>query len=77
MKLAMVFAFVTSAMICYLAPAEAAGCPADPAKSSYSIWKAGELQMNVEATGTHPCGRPMSCTGGSVKRQVRRICRWL
>ena len=33
--------------------------------------------MNVEATGTHPCGCQMTSSGGSVKRQVKRIRRWL
>jgi hypothetical protein len=57
--------------------AQAASCPADAAKASYAIWYAGQLTMKVEATGTHPCGRQMTCTGGSTKRRVERICRWL
>jgi|HubBroStandDraft_6_1064221.scaffolds.fasta_scaffold3889441_1 hypothetical protein len=77
MKLAVVFAIAASAMICAQAPARAAGCAVDPAKASYSIWQKGELKMNVEAIGTHPCGREMSCSGGSIKRRVERICRWL
>jgi hypothetical protein len=57
--------------------AQAASCPTDAAKASYAIWYKGQLQMKVEATGMHPCGRQMTCTGGSVKRRVERICRWL
>ncbi len=59
------------------AVAQAASCPADAAKASYAIWYAGQLTMKVEATGTHPCGRQMTCTGGNTKRRVERICRWL
>ena len=57
--------------------AQAASCPLDAAKASYSIWYEDQLKMNVEATGTHPCGRQMTCAGGSVKRRVQRICHWL
>jgi hypothetical protein len=57
--------------------AQAASCPGNVAKASYAIWYVGQLKMNVEETGTHPCGRQMTCTGGSVKRRVQRICHWL
>lgn len=73
-----VFATLTSLLLMLLAgAAQAASCPADAAKASYAIWYEGQLKMNVEATGTHPCGRQMTCTGGSVKRRAQRICRWL
>ena len=76
MKASLLAALAVSTII-MAAPARAANCPADPEKASFAIWNAGELKMNVEATGTHPCGRQMTCSGGSVKRQVKRICRWL
>jgi hypothetical protein len=77
MKLA-TFAALAALSWGFLSPsAQAASCPADPAKASYAIWKRGELKMNQEETGTHPCGRPMACSGGSIKRRVERICRWL
>jgi hypothetical protein len=75
MKLPLLPALVSLGLSC--GAAQAASCPADAAKASYAIWYEGKLQMNVEATGTHPCGRQMTCTGGSVKRRVQRICHWL
>jgi hypothetical protein len=77
MKLSLLVALAAFSCGCLTAPSQAATCPADPAKASFAIWKEGELKMNVEATGTHPCGRQMACSGGSVKRSVARICRWL
>jgi len=71
------FAAMTAFLAVIASQANAASCPADPERASYAIWKVGELKMKVEATGKHPCGREMTCTGGSVKRQVKRICRWL
>ena len=77
MKVATYVALAALSCGCLTASAEAASCPADPAKASYAIWKRGELKMDQEETGTHPCGRRMACSGGSIKRRVERICRWL
>jgi hypothetical protein len=77
MKLTLLAAVTSLSLGLLTGGAQAASCPTDAAKASYAIWYAGQLTMKVEATGTHPCGRQMTCTGGSTKRRVERICRWL
>ena len=72
-----VFGALAIFLIAVASQASAASCPVDPERASYAIWKMGELKMDVAATGKHPCGREMTCTGGNTKRQVKRICRWL
>ena len=50
-------------------------CPNDASTASYALWAANSLQSNV--TGTHPCGRRISCTPGKINVKGSRTCRWL
>ena len=61
-----------------LAPTSAfAGkCPADPYMASKTIWNWGILKTGQLATGTHPCGRKITCIGGSFQPLIKRSCHW-
>jgi hypothetical protein len=60
-----------------LAPsmAQAQSCPKDASAASYVLWAANTLRDNV--TGTHPCGRRLTCIPGIVGSKPTRKCRWL
>ena len=60
-----------------LAPslAHAQSCPKDASAASYAVWAANTLRDNV--TGTHPCGRRLTCIPGIVSSKPTRRCRWV
>lgn len=60
-----------------VSPAIAASkCPADPFKASTALWNWGDLRTGEVRTGTHPCGRKITCNGGKFNPLVRRSCHW-
>jgi hypothetical protein len=54
----------------------AQNCPATAAKASFELWPAGQLGFGETRTGTHPCGRSLTCIGGNTHRGVQRTCKW-
>jgi len=52
------------------------GCPADPVKASFQVWPMGGLRSMEKATGTHPCGKTLTCYGGNTKHAAARHCEW-
>lgn len=60
-----------------IAPAtlHAQSCPQDASKASYVLWAANTLRDTV--TGTHPCGRRLTCNPGIISAKPTRKCRWL
>lgn len=54
---------------------QAQSCPKDASAASYVLWAANTLRNNV--TGTHPCGRRLTCIPGIVSSKPTRKCRWL
>ena len=57
--------------------AQARSCPADAKKASQTIWPAGTISTGQAVTGTHACGRELTCVGGSLGTTQSRRCRWL
>jgi len=71
------FAFMVIFAAVLSQPPEAAlSCPANAAQASTAIWPDGKLPTGQTFTGTHPCGRPMTCTGGSIAAGTMRKCTW-
>jgi hypothetical protein len=58
------------------APAYAATCPANALKASTAIWAFGDIRYGQTKTAQHPCGRTITCNGGSFEPKVLRHCRW-
>jgi hypothetical protein len=56
--------------------ARAKDCPADPRKASLALWPGGSIATGKTVTGTHPCGRQLTCTGGVSGNFSTRQCRW-
>jgi hypothetical protein len=56
--------------------AHASDCPADARKASLALWPGGSIPTGKTVTGTHPCGRQLTCTGGVPGNFPSRQCRW-
>jgi hypothetical protein len=56
--------------------AMAGACPADPVKASFQVWPEGGLHQMQAQTGTHPCGKSLTCYGGNMKHHTQRQCNW-
>jgi hypothetical protein len=67
----------TFVLVLGLAPSAvlAQSCPRDASRASYALWAANSLRNTV--TGTHPCGRRLTCTPGQVNVKGSRKCHWL
>jgi hypothetical protein len=60
------------------APAHAQkSCPNDATAASTALWGTGTIKTGESVTGTHPCGRRISCIGGTPNAPKSRRCRWL
>ena len=55
---------------------QAAGCPADPRRASLALWPGGSINTGKTVTGTHPCGRKLTCVGGIPGNFSSRQCHW-
>ena len=55
---------------------QAAGCPADPRSASLVLWPGGTIRTGRTVTGTHPCGRVLTCVGGIPGNFASRQCHW-
>ena len=51
-------------------------CPASAFKASTAVWKFGDFRTGETKTARHPCGRMITCTGGSYQPRVLRQCHW-
>ncbi len=70
---------ILAASLIAIAPSagDAKSCPANALKASTAIWPFGVLETGVTRTGTHPCGRQMTCVGGKWgPPQILRQCHW-
>jgi hypothetical protein len=56
-------------------PAHAA-CPANATDASMAVWPPSSIPTGVQVSGTHPCGRKITCNGGRAGQKATRICRW-
>jgi hypothetical protein len=72
-------AFAVTGLALLLLPsvAQAAACPADARKASFEVWGPNTIRTGATATGTHPCGRRITCVGGKSGQGTTRKCRWL
>jgi hypothetical protein len=70
------FAIVTGVVLCS-SVAQAQRCPASANEASNAIWPSGAVRSGRTVTGTHPCGRRITCTGGQLNVKGSRSCRWL
>ncbi len=67
------------ALIVLLAVPSAAGakeCPANPRNASLALWPGGTIPTGQTVAGTHPCGRKLTCTGGTPGNFASRQCHW-
>jgi len=56
--------------------AAADNCPPNARKASLALWPGGTIPTGKAVTGTHPCGRRITCTGGVPGNFASRDCRW-
>ena len=73
-KGALLLIFVASVLAS--SSAFAGKCPADPFKASKTVWNWGILKTGQQATAMHPCGRKITCIGGSFQPDIKRSCHW-
>jgi hypothetical protein len=73
-----IIALLTS-IIVLAAPslAAAASCPANARTASLALWAGGTIPTAKTVTGTHPCGRQLTCVGGTPGNFASRRCHWL
>jgi hypothetical protein len=66
-------------LVVALAPSAvwAKNCPANATKASFAVWPPNSIATGYTATGKHPCGRRLACTGGDTGRTASRRCHWL
>ncbi|MBI1384580.1 MAG: hypothetical protein GC150_06695 [Rhizobiales bacterium] len=57
--------------------ASTGNCPANATAASLSVWGRGSISTGDSVSGRHPCGRRLSCTGGSTRTGRPRTCSWL
>ncbi len=55
---------------------QAKGCPADARSASVALWPGGSIATGKTVTGTHPCGRALTCIGGVPGNFASRRCHW-
>jgi len=55
---------------------EAKDCPANPRNASLVLWPGGTIPTGKTVTGTHPCGRQLTCVGGVPGNFASRECHW-
>lgn len=53
-----------------------ANCPADVFKAGQDIWPAGSIRTGQRKTAQHPCGRRVTCIGGTLGGGRQRTCNW-
>jgi hypothetical protein len=51
-------------------------CPVNANDASRSIWGSGSIGTGKTVTAMHPCGRQITCRGGSLRGRGARDCRW-
>jgi hypothetical protein len=56
--------------------APAAPCPADARAASLALWPGGSIKTGKTVSGTHPCGRQLTCVGGIPGNFSSRECHW-
>ena len=67
---ALVAMLIVAAATLSTSPGHAAGkCQSDPIRASKAVWNWGELRTGEQKTGTHPCGRQITCSGGKFEPQ--------
>ena len=67
----------TSAMAFAPSMAQAQTCPSNAVQASIVVWPMGNIRTGQTVTGTHPCGRRITCTGGNLNTPGSRVCSWL
>jgi len=55
---------------------EAKGRPVNPRNASLALWAGGTIPTGKTVTGTHPCGRQLTCIGGTPGNFSSRECHW-
>jgi len=66
----------TFAALAAASAVQAGGCPADPRRASLALWPGGTIATGKTVTGTHPCGRTLTCVGGVPGNFASRQCHW-
>jgi hypothetical protein len=72
----MLLATLAAALVSSEAAAQKAGgsCPANATRASSALWNNNSLPRDVQVSGTHPCGRKITCRSGSG--DYGRTCWW-
>jgi hypothetical protein len=65
-----------AAVLLAVATAQAQNCPADASKASRTLWASGSISTGKSVSGMHPCGRRITCTGGTSSGRGSRNCHW-
>jgi hypothetical protein len=77
----LVFSFVVTLVALFSqSTAFAQSCPANATQASLAIWRDGQLPSGQTFTRMHPCGRAMTCAGGTPGGAAaggkNRKCAW-
>lgn len=75
MKAALLLALSLTFGVTAASSAQAAACPNHAGKASYAVWGPNTLRGTV--TGSHPCGKKLSCSPGRVDVKGSRNCKWI
>jgi hypothetical protein len=67
---------IALAVVAAPALAAAASCPENARNASLALWAGGTIPTEKTVTGTHPCGRRLSCVGGIPGNFASRECHW-
>ena len=73
---ALIFAFFAAVVLSGAGPSFAASCPSEALKAGLELWPVGQVNCGETKTGTHPCGKSVTCIGGNTHRGVPRTCKW-
>jgi hypothetical protein len=69
-------ALTTAIVLAAPSAVAAKDCPANPRNASLAVWPGGTIPTGKTVTGTHPCGRKLTCTGGVPGNFASRQCHW-
>jgi hypothetical protein len=77
MRVYLAFAISATFVLNGVNPSFAApNCPSSALKAGFELWPVGQLPFGETRSGSHPCGKSVTCIGGNPHRGVLRTCEW-
>jgi hypothetical protein len=74
----LIFTIGLAVVLCYATSnfALAGKCPANATEASRVIWRDRSIPHDQMRSAVHPCGKRITCSGGSSTRNTKRSCSW-